>query len=328
MIVLRCKHCQARIQVPSPGIYKCHSCGEVLEVNIDEVKKMRSSRTAEKTVNLEGEERSHIGPTCRHHPGAPAEKFCTSCGDFLCDNCAIKVEHRYYCRSCLARLRNEEEVNQQKREIPEGESSIPLENYRKTGFIKAFFLTIKKGIVEYPDFYDRTKPSSHLGLATFVMVVIQFLNKLVDYIAYSNFNRAPAIDTTDMPERWKEIIEKIAIPTFESLALSPVTAVVSLVILAGIYHIAVMIVGGKEGYLTTYKITAYSTIAQIFTAILYPVPVLPFLLVFVFTLLLIIQGCVKMHNLSDGKAIFVALFPIIVGAVLLGLAILSMSQQS
>lgn len=319
MIIARCKHCQARVQVPSPGVYKCHSCGQVFEVNLEELPKNKPSTSP---ASVEIQKKQIYGPTCRRHPDRGAEKFCKSCGDFLCDDCAIRVENNYYCSECIRKFDSRKVDSTQRTETVVGESSIPFENMEKLGFWKSILLTFKELFLNFGKFFDRTDGNSYVKRAFLLAVSIQVLGRIVDYIAFNYFKFGEDIDLEQVPEFMREFYEEFVIVSIKSVLLSPIQATIGILIIAVIYHIAVKLVGGVGSYLTTLKITSYAFATQIILVILFPIDILPAIIVFILSILIITQGCIRLHRLSEGRSVFVALSPYILFALLVVMVLL------
>lgn len=44
---------------------------------------------------------------CKYHSDKPAVNTCCKCGDWICDDCAVEINGRVYCKSCLSRCTSE-----------------------------------------------------------------------------------------------------------------------------------------------------------------------------------------------------------------------------
>jgi hypothetical protein len=338
MIVIRCQNCRARVQVPSPGTYRCHNCREIIEVQAENAADINSEAM---TVKIEDQEdnaaanhkvkaRSDSPPSafCRKHPGKKAVRTCRKCGDLICEDCSVRLENNFYCTECIRKI--QENVSGQAfgddKNPPIGESSIPLENAEKDGYIQSFFNTIKKIFLDYARFYDNTGKNSHLRRAAVYGIIITFIYDFARFLAVNYFGLATDKASGDLPPILQEIYNSYTAPTIRSVILSPLASIFGLVILSAIYHAAILIMKGGGKYSTTFKITCYSNSAQIISIILIPVPLLGTLISFIFGIIFITQGCIKLHNLAEGKSIFVALFPTILAVGLIFLAMMSLKM--
>lgn len=326
MIVIRCQNCRTRVQVPSPGTYRCHNCHEIIEVKEELVSQDKIDLAEEETVRvLEKPRRTQPkrdsiidadSPSayCRRHPGRKAEKTCRLCGDLICEDCSIRLDNSFYCPDCIRKIQENAALASagvDKYPSP-GESSIPFENGEKDGYFPAFFKTINKIFLNYAKFFDNTGKNTQIGIAAIYGIIIFVINELARFLAFNYFGLSIEKPSGDMNPFLKEIYESFAAPTVSSLFLSPLSAIFGLIILAAVYHLGVLLMKGGGKYVTTFKLTCYATSSQIVSVILIPVPLIGTLIAYFFGILFITQGCLKLHNMSEGKSIFVALFPTIV----------------
>jgi hypothetical protein len=337
MIIIRCRHCQARVQIPSPGTYRCHNCKQIIEVNEESYpeifRKLKSTtETAEladvDSIDSNNKEQdtslSYYGAKCKRHPHNHATRSCARCGDLMCDSCAIRLENRYYCSDCIARIQSKVAVlsEEEQRSTRAEKSSIPLENYKKEGYFKTFFLTVWIGLYKFYELFDKSGRRAKIGTALAYGVIMNCIYEIVRFAAVNFFKYKSLELPKDAPPLIKEIYSTYADVKLTYFLTAPLRALLGIILLALIYHIGVMIVGGAGKYETTLKITCYSMSSLAFTIVLFPVPLLPWILALVFGILIVIQGSIQYHKIPEGKAIFVAFFPYIIIlflAVLVGL---------
>lgn len=325
MIIVRCQNCRVKVQVPSPGVYRCHNCREVIEVTPDSIAvKDNKSIPEAKTINLNDQsidrenfssepEKEFPSAFCRRHRGKKATKTCNNCGDLMCDDCSIRLDDKYYCPECIRKIQN---VAQQSRTIGDnapapGQSSIPFENASSGNFPLSFLATIKKIYLNYAQFFNKTGKDTFLGRATIYAIVILVFHEIARFAAINYLGLVPEKATGDMPPIMKEIYESYSMPTIKSLLISPLTALFGLVILSAIYHLGVLLIKGGGSFKTTMKIVCYSNSAQLISIIFLPAPLIGAMLSFVASIIFVTQGCIKLHNFTEGKSIFIALFPTI-----------------
>jgi len=341
MIVIRCQNCRTRVQVPSPGIYRCHNCREIIEIKSEIPSGISAEGLPEvKTVKIADQLRgAAANPTtkpesdspsafCRRHPGKKALRTCRNCGDLICEDCSIRLENSYFCAECIRKIQENASVRApgEDKNPPPGESSIPLENAEKDGYFHSFLNTVKKIFLDYARFYDNTGKNTHIKRAAIYGIIITFIYDLARFLAVNYFGLATEKPSGDLPPILKDIYNSYITPTLRSVILSPLATVFGLILLSAIYHLAILIVkrGGK--YSTTFKITCYSISAQIISIVLIPVPLLGTLISFIFGIIFVTQGCFKLHNLTEGKSIFVSLFPTILAISLLFIIIMSIKM--
>ncbi len=59
---------------------------------------------------------------CFYHPDRKAEKSCSQCGRFVCDECSVELEEGVWCKSCVERgLKGKKEKTESKEEKKSGE---------------------------------------------------------------------------------------------------------------------------------------------------------------------------------------------------------------
>jgi hypothetical protein len=330
MIVLRCKHCQARIQVPSPGIYRCHNCGKPVEITLEEVQKSHIpvdsyAKTVQydKNLNIPSHIPKHqnidddksINAFCRNHSQRKAIKACRSCGDLLCEDCAIKLDTFIYCRKCLLKIQKESTtVQKPKLEIAfeKGESSIPLEQRSITNYFSKFFLTIKEAILNNRKFFTNTTKNRHLVKAIIFAVIMNFIYDLTRFLAFNYFG----VVSKGFPQDVEGLIAKIYAvymnASIETLAISPAVILILVLILTLIYQFGIFLFRCKGDLLGTFKIVCYATASQAFSIILVPIPFFGAPVTFIFFIIIMIQGFIHLHKFQDEKAILISLFPIMI----------------
>ncbi len=91
------------------------------------------------------------------------------------------------------------------------------------------------------------------------------------------------------------------------LVMSPFFLFIFLFVLAGIYHIFVMLVGGKGGFLSTLKVISYSTGAMVLEVVPYiGVPLFWFYSLYLYTI-----GFRELHKISTSRSFIAAILPLV-----------------
>lgn len=309
--------------MPTPGTYRCHNCREVIEITGESGSK--NSLSDANTVLLENtppepdsKKRKAefnddlLAPFCRRHRNNKAARSCNNCGDLMCEECSIRLDEKYYCPDCIRKIQevSSNQIEKTKSAI-DTKSSIPLENITHGSFLSRFFLTVKEIFLNYANFFSKTERDGSLGIAVAYGVIIVFLYDLARFLAVNVFGLVPEKPAGDTPPIIKEIYDSYANPTVQSLLLSPFTAMIGLVLLAAIYHLGVLLAKGEGSFKTTFKIACYASSSQLINIVFIPAPMIGTLIAFLAGIIFVTQGCIKLHNFSEGKAIFVALFPTI-----------------
>ncbi len=91
------------------------------------------------------------------------------------------------------------------------------------------------------------------------------------------------------------------------LVMSPFFLFIFLFVLAGIYHIFVMLVGGKGGFISTLKVISYSTGAMVLEVVPYiGVPLFWFYSLYLYTI-----GFRELHKISTSRSFIAAVLPLV-----------------
>ncbi len=91
------------------------------------------------------------------------------------------------------------------------------------------------------------------------------------------------------------------------LIAAPFFLFIFLFVMAGVYHISVLLVGGKGGFVSTLKVLAYSIAAMVFEVIPYiGVPLFWFYSLYLYTM-----GFRELHKISTTRAFIAAILPVI-----------------
>ena len=133
-----CPQCQARLELPGPGVYECERCRARFEVTLGAAPAATPPgagpslyvspppAVAPPPVSGYGTAPGYAAPPvhappayppppaldpqvqapCASHPGNLASTVCERCGDFMCRLCTTPVEGRLYCPKCFDLLYN------------------------------------------------------------------------------------------------------------------------------------------------------------------------------------------------------------------------------
>lgn len=94
---------------------------------------------------------------------------------------------------------------------------------------------------------------------------------------------------------------------FSILVMAPFFLFIFLFIMAGIYHIFVLMVGGKGGFVSTLKVVSYSISAMLLEVIPFiGVPLFWFYSIYLYTI-----GFRELHKISSSRAFIASILPII-----------------
>jgi hypothetical protein len=179
----------------------------------------------------------------------------------------------------------------------------PWEERERYGLLNALYQTGREVLLSPGHFFKRMP--TRLGLVqpllfgvamTFVSAFFDFmwsltggsLQHLVDHVDVSNFLRAPVV----LGAIW---------------VLSPLVAVVQIVVRAAIFHLGLMLVGGNRmGFEATFRVVAYGRAASI-------ISILPFcggLVGLIWEIAVTIIGLARIHGVEEWRPIVAVLLPV------------------
>jgi len=187
--------------------------------------------------------------------------------------------------------------------------TIPWEDREEQGFFASLWATFTEVMFSPSEFYSKMPPKGKVGSALLYAVLLGILGLILS---------APTFFLLQFP-----IAKSLSLPTEDFYALllgfytfavffSPLIIILIYFVLAAVYHLCILLVGGSGGFDATLKVIAYSASTSVFQ-------VLPYVGGFVggiYSVVLWAIGFQKAHKLSPVRAGFAALLPIIVGIVL------------
>lgn len=232
------------------------------------------------------------GARCAVHPEAFAAGVCDRCGSFYCPSCAGRVEGpRSFCSSCESTM-----------------AYVPWEDRARLGKMRAFFLTIKRAVLN-PQEFAREIPAeggfgAPLGFATIATVIgvvpiLLILGVVFGFVAYM-ISREGGMPS-DAPPDWFFG----AIGVFYALMLF-VAPIVWMFLWAGILRLSSILLGAPRGsYQAIFRILAYSNGLNVAMAI----PLLS-TVALVFQVLHAIYGISAKCGVSTGRAAAIYFIPI------------------
>lgn len=179
----------------------------------------------------------------------------------------------------------------------------PWEERQRYGLLNALYLTIKDVLFTPGQFFRRMPTGLGLVQPLLFAVVLTFGSAFFDFMwsltggslqrllargDFSDFVRAPVV----LGGIW---------------VLSPLVAVVQVVVRAAIFHLGLMLVGGNRmGFEATFRVVAYSRAAGI-------VSLLPFcggLVGLIWEIAITIVGLARVHGVEEWRPIVAVLLPL------------------
>lgn len=108
IIVIACPACltiQNPAQVNTGTLFKCPDCGTHLRADLfNAFLRPADPGTVGSPVQEQGQ------AECYNHPGRQAQAPCAQCGRLLCDLCAVDLDGRSLCFSCLKAGRDKQQI--------------------------------------------------------------------------------------------------------------------------------------------------------------------------------------------------------------------------
>ncbi len=191
-----------------------------------------------------------------------------------------------------------------KKTIPFEDSSLP--------FFERFFKTIKLCLLSPSEFFGEYNFKTSIGLALLFAVIMGFIASFFNFV-YQLIFRTSLMSMIakfgDIP--MNELHTQNAFfmaGGVMGLIFVPVAVIIGIFVMAGLYHLILMMMGGaKNGFESTFNVVAYSSAVNIFSV----VPFCGGTIGGIYNIILNIIGLAKVHETSTGKSAFAVLAPII-----------------
>lgn len=168
------------------------------------------------------------------------------------------------------------------------------------------FLDKLKYLLSSPSMFFESIKTENAAIAFGIFVVASLLSSILNtlvswtmpFFGYFGYGYFALLNPSSIFSYWG-----VWVPPIVSVILS----LIMFFIFAGIIHILVVVFKGEGNVKDTYKIYAYSMIPFFIINI---IPVIGFLAI-IYSLILMIIGISKVHNISTGKAAVACLLPVI-----------------
>ncbi|GAB4331328.1 MAG: hypothetical protein Kow0099_02610 [Candidatus Abyssubacteria bacterium] len=264
---------------------------------------------------------------CSFHPDADAIHHCKRCGRPLCYACAIEAEDGFLCEVCdtVAEVRPgpaeppfvaappkpsppaEPKDNTVSQALIHG-PYVPWEYRRYIGRVNALFATWHQTLLSPLSFFrgvpitgDYRSPLTYGLFWTLVGLAGGAVWKLF-FAAYPTI----LLFFEGEPVQLSFQLSDAYMLALAAVVLSPLMALVMLVIACSIYHIFVILFTSRHaGYEATLRVVCYSTGTNVF----YFLPLVGGLLGGIWQLVLVTAGLKEVHRISFPLALLIALFP-------------------
>ncbi len=190
-----------------------------------------------------------------------------------------------------------------------GESDFPWEKREQMGFFNALFETIRMVLLDPSKSFRAMPLTGGFGAPLFFFVLCSMIGVIVAggyQVAFSALPSASAMSQAD-----RMLAGALSSPAFIGVMLivMMILFVVGAFISAGISHLALMLVGGaKKPYEATFRVLSYAGGA---CAILQFVPVCGGLLMWIWSIVVMVIGFSEVHGIGKGHALLAVLLPVI-----------------
>jgi hypothetical protein len=216
----------------------------------------------------------------------------------------------------------------------EEEYYCPWEDRERLGFFQAWWETTKTVLFKPTDFYRRLAPTGKMGDAILFAVIWFIFNGIVAALYGLVFQGAQfglmglleqgGFQGQENPFGPLGRGGAVGVSFVTNLVCTPVMGLVWMIILAGIYHLILMVVkGANQPFEATLRVVCYATSYMIWILI----PICGGLIGWVYSIVLAIIGLNEVHKSGGGKAAAAVLAPLllcltcILAAVIIGIGI-------
>lgn len=213
------------------------------------------------------------------------------------------------------------------------EQRLPWEERDRLGFFEALIETVKLIVTAPKDAFSRLRRDGDLIWPLVFGLILSWIGQFFAQIwnlIFGGVMQSMMGGFGDL-EGMAAFGATSAVQTVVVLILWPLFFAIILFIMAGIYHLCLMLVGGVEqsplGFEGTFKVAAYANVAQLAAV----VPILGGLIALVASVVLTVIGFAEAHKTTQGKAVLAVLIPwalccicVIVAMVIFGASLAAM----
>lgn len=201
---------------------------------------------------------------------------------------------------------------------PEGEGSrktVPFED-PSAGFFNGLFETIKLALFQPSSFFSTYQFDGSIGRPMVFALVVGWFSMAVGVLWSLIFNASiMSAISRYIPDAGNSPMNRLgsqfmftSIGGIISLVMAPIMIILGLFIMAGLYHLFLMMVSGaKRGFETTFNVTCYSVSAKLFMVI----PFCGGTVAWIYSLVISIIGLAGAHETDGWKGAFAVLMPFV-----------------
>ncbi|NOZ13477.1 MAG: hypothetical protein GXO69_07490 [Acidobacteria bacterium] len=193
--------------------------------------------------------------------------------------------------------------------------TVPFED-PNAGFFNGMFETIKLSLFQPSSFFNTYRFEGSIGRPMVFALIVGWFSMAVGVLWSLIFNASimsvisryvPNAEQASM-NRFGSQFMFSSIGSMVSLVLAPIIIILALFIMAGLYHLFLMMVNGaKRGFETTFNVVCYSTSAKLFMII----PFCGGTVAWIYSLVISIIGISGAHETDGWKGAFAVLMPFV-----------------
>ncbi len=192
---------------------------------------------------------------------------------------------------------------------------VPWEDRKNIGFFSSLWQTWVQVMFSPQDFFTRMPIGGGIGAPLGFAIIFGIISLILGFPS-GMITQAPMLE--EGPILFQGGLESFLKFSLIILLFSPIWISLSYFIMGGIFHLGVLILGGRGGYEGTFRVLTYSVSANVFQGI----PFIGGLISGIYGLILFTIGFKNVHNFSSARAVFSILFPIIVFLMFIAFAVL------
>ena len=235
---------------------------------------------------------------CKLHPDKEVVDVCVHCGKSVCVSCAATLSGKTYCSECI-KTADTNAAGQA--------NSVAWENRAEIGLVKALISTWKNVLFNPKKFFSDMPAKAGIGspllfalICGSVAIIISAAINMV--MALSGASLQNVAQGTQLPPKAMMVGSYAVL-----MVISPLLVAAGVFLISAIYHLMVLIFGGKSGFRATFRVLAYTNALSIFNII----PLVGPVFVTIYSVILFVIGFKRAQKLSMIKAVVVALLPMI-----------------
>jgi hypothetical protein len=230
------------------------------------------------------------GVACRNHVDRASVALCARCADFICGLCAISIDGLVYCPSCLVKVRADA--------VAFG-PYIPWEHRQRLGWFQAAWQTIVASFTRPQEFYRRMPMTGGLSEPLLFAMLMRSIVVVTYGILIVGFYVILAAATRQPMMLFQAGVQA------GSTVFGILQAAVLLFVMAGILHVAVLVIAGGLGFERTFRVYSYGRAIDLLELI----PIGGFIAGAFYRIYLHYLGLKEAHGLSTNQAAGIAMVP-------------------